>query len=370
MKNLFGLLTLLFVSCTSYSDKKTAIDSIELAELKTNIDSLFNAEIGENEPGAGLLASYNGEMLIGKGFGLRDVATNQPITSSTNMRMASVSKQFTALNILTLVDNGALSLNDDAHEYLPYPIFKDRTIEHLINHTSGLPDYYEAFEKDWDKTIIVENKDVLEWLATSPDPVFKPGENWEYSNTAYLMLALIVEKVGGDEFTKYAKDNVFKKAGMPNTNFYNLAKPIDIPERAFCYEIDSLGQFKKVDGFYMNGVMGDGAVYTSVNDYFQYDLALRNKTILSKQTHELIFKPSSTHTVNGNERHYAMGWGVTETTASHSGGWFGTNTFTKRYLDKPLTIAIFMNRNTLFRNGLVQKTDSLVNLYVESVELR
>jgi hypothetical protein len=82
----------------------------------------------------------------------------------------------------------------------------------------------------------------------------------------------------------------------------------------------------------------------------------------------LIFKPSSTHIVNGNKSHYAMGWGVTKTTATHTGGWFGTNTFTKRYLDKPLTIAIFMNRNTLFKNGLVQKTDSLVNLYVNALQ--
>jgi CubicO group peptidase (beta-lactamase class C family) len=368
MKNLLLLLTCFFVSCTTSSDNKNGINSIELEQMKSSLDSLFNTEIGENEPGAALLVSYEGEMLIGKGFGLRDVEGNQPITRSTNMRMASVSKQFTALNILTLVDKGALSLDDEAYEYLPYPIFKTRTIEHLINHTSGLPDYYEAFEKDWDKTKIVENKDVLEWLATSPEAVFKPGENWEYSNTAYLMLALIVEKVSGEEFTKYAKENVFKKAGMENTNYYNLAKPIEIPERAFCYEIDSLGGIKKVDGFYMNGVMGDGAVYTSVNDYFQYDLALRNKTIVSQEAHELIFKPSSTEIVEGNERPYAMGWGVTATTATHTGGWFGTNTFTKRYLDKPLTIAIFMNRNALFRNRLRQKTDSLVNLYVNSLQ--
>ena len=366
MKNLLIVLTVIFVSCNSQSDKKIELKSIELKKLQASIDSLLNSEIGENEPGAAILVSFEGEMIIGKGYGLRDVESNEPITASTNMRMASLSKQFTALCILSLVDNGMLALNDVAYSYLPYAIFKKITIEHLLNHTSGLPDYYEYFEKSWDKSKIVENKNVLDWLATNPDVVFEPGEEWEYSNTAYLMLALIVEKISGIEFSKYAKENVFRQAGMQKTNYFNLAQPIEIPERAYCFEIDSIGQFNKVDGFYMNGVMGDGAVYTSINDYFTYDLALRKETILTSKTHKLIFKPSSTHQVEGVDKHYAMGWGVTDSTAVHTGGWFGTNTFVKRYLNKPLTLAIFMNRNTLFGNGLVKKTDSIVLEYVKT----
>lgn len=353
-----------FVSCNPPSDKAAATEPFGLEELQASLDSLFNAEVGSDEPGAALLVASNGEMLIGKGYGLRDTETGQPITTSTNLRMASVSKQFTALCILSLVDEGKLSLDDEAFSYLPYPIFKDISIEHLLNHTSGLPDYYQHFAANWDTTNIMENKDVLDWLATNPDPVFEPGDQWEYSNTAYLMLALIVEKVSGTEFSKYAKENVFTKAGMPGTNYFNLAQPIEIPERAFCYQKDSLSEFNQVDGFFMNGVMGDGAVYTSINDYFKYDQALRNETIFSSKTHQLIFKPSSTHEINGTERAYAMGWGVTDSTASHSGGWFGTNTYVKRYLNKPLTFAIFMNRTTMWENDLVGKTDSLINEYL------
>lgn len=366
MKNLLIVLTIIFVSCKSPSDNKIETKSIVLEKLQTSIDSLYNSKIGENEAGAAILVSYDGEMIIGKGYGLRDIESNEPITARTNMRMASLSKQFTALCILSLVDKGMLSLSDEAFSYLPYPIFKKITIEHLLNHTSGLPDYYEHFEKNWDKSKIVENRNILDWLATNPDPVFEPGEKWEYSNTAYLMLALIAEKSSGIEFSKYAKENVFRKAGMLKTNYFNLAQPIEIPERAYCYEKDSLGHFNKVDGFYMNGIMGDGAVYTSVNDYFKYDLALRNETILSSKTHKLIFKPSSTHQVDGVDKHYAMGWGVTDSTAVHTGGWFGTNTYVKRYLNKPLTFAVFMNRNTLRENGLIGKTDSLINEYLKN----
>jgi CubicO group peptidase (beta-lactamase class C family) len=347
-------------------DNEAILRSVQLAKLERQIDSLYNAEINENEPGAAVLISFDGEMIIGKGFGLRDLETRQPITPSTNMRMASVSKQFTALCILSLVDQGRLSLSDKADKYLPYPIFEGITVEQLVNHTSGLPDYYEHFDKNWDRENILENHEVLAWLASSPEPDFKPGQEWKYSNTAYLMLALIVEKISGKEFSEYAREYVFEKAGMENTNYFNLANPIDIPERSYCYEKDSLGQIKKVDGFFMNGVMGDGAVYTSVNDYFQYDQALRNKTILSPKTHKVIFKPSSTPIANGVKNNYAMGWGVTDSTASHSGSWFGTRTFTKRYLDKPLTIAIFMNNPFLMDNGLIGKTDSLAINYVKT----
>jgi CubicO group peptidase (beta-lactamase class C family) len=367
MKNLLIVLAIIFVSCKSPSDKKTETKSIELVRLQTSIDSLFNAEIGENEPGAAILVSYDSEMIIGKGYGLRDIENNEPITTNTNMRMASVSKQFTALSVLSLVDKGLLSLNDSIKKICPYHVFENITIQHLLNHTSGLADYEAPyFLKDWDKSKIVENKDILDWLSTNPKPIFEAGKGWEYSNTAYVVLANLVEKVSGKEFSIYAKKNVFDKAGMKKTNYYNLANPIKIKERAYCYEKDSLGNWGKVDGNFMNGLMGDGSVYTSVEDYFEYDLALRKKSILSEETHDLIFKPSSTYQVNGEDRHYAMGWVVTDSTATHTGGWFGTNTFTKRYLNKPLTIAIFMNRNTLFENDLIKKTDSLVLEYVNT----
>ncbi len=363
MKKILLLLFFIIISCKSEPRKQENDTSKALVQLEQSIDSLYTSEIGENEPGAAVLIAYDGEMIVGKGYGLRDVETKTPITPSTNMRMASVSKQFTALCILALVDQGKLNLSDGADNYLPYPIFKGITIEHLVNHTSGLPDYYEHFDNNWDRDNILENHEVLSWLATTPKREFAPGQEWKYSNTAYLMLALIVEKVSGQEFSEFARTTVFTKAGMNNTNYFNLAHPTELPERSFCYEIDSLGSIKKVDGFFMNGVMGDGAVYTSLDDYFQYDIALRNKTILSPEIHAKIFKPSSTQVVDGADRHYAMGWGVTDSTATHTGGWYGTNTFTKRYLNKPLTIAIFMNRNTLFSTELIKKTDSLAVAY-------
>jgi CubicO group peptidase (beta-lactamase class C family) len=384
MKNLLILfLIAVCISCKTPKDKTPEPEAIGLEKLQARVDSLFNSKIGAYEPGAAIGIAYGQEMIFGKGYGLRDLESKEPITITTNMRMASVSKQFTALCILSLIDKGLLSLNDTISTFWSLPVFRDITVEQLLNHTSGLADYEEPyFLERWDKSRIVENKDILKWLETNPEPSFKPGEGWEYSNTSYLVLALLVEKVSGQEFSAYAKENIFNKAGMQRTHFYNLAHPIEIPERAYCYEKDSLGTWEKVDGFFMNGILGDGAVYTSVHDYLEYDKALRNKALLSKKAHELIFKPSSSiegvwpntgHEMidrypffENKEIGYGMAWIVTDDLSMHRGSWYGTRTMVVRRMDEPLTIVLFMNSNSDKREALMIETYELVNNYLKT----
>lgn len=377
MKYLVILFLFLFIACKPSPEKADKVNTLALEKLQNSIDSLYKTKIGAAKPGASLLIAYDGEMLIGKGYGLRDVEHKKPMTQSTNVRMASVSKQFTALAVLSLVDKGLLKLNDSINKFWPYPVFKGITVEHLLNHTSGLADYETPyFLTNWDKTKVVENRDVLKWLSTNPKPIFEAGAKWEYCNTAYLVLALLVEKVSGEDFTAYAKENVFKKAGMENTTFYNLAKPVEIPERAYCYDKDSLGNWQKIDGYFMNGILGDGAVYTSVNDFFIYDNALRKKSIVSKAMHELIFKPSSMalsensyefNFLNNAEEKYGMGWFLTEDIALHTGSWNGTRTIVVKELKRPLTIAIFQNfASSEVRTELVEATYALVDDYLKN----
>lgn len=385
MKNLLMICLLIACfSCKNSTTEKVDSNSFQLERLQTSIDSLFSSYITENEPGAAVAVAYQEELIFGKGYGVRDLESQEPITLNTAFRMASVSKQFTALCILSLVDSGSLSLEDPISNYWDYPVFKNITVTHLLNHTSGLADYEEPyFLENWDRSKIVENKDILEWLATNPMTLFEPGAGWEYSNTAYLVLALLVEKVSGQEFSSFAKEHVFQKAGMDQTVFYNLANPVEIQERAFCHEKDSLGNWGKVDGYFMNGIMGDGAVYTSIQDYLEYDQALRNQSILSEKSHELIFKPSSQ--IQGiwpNTGHnmidlypffenktigYAMGWIVTEDLAFHRGSWNGTRTIVLRKLDEPLTILLFLNSNSDLREPLFIETYQLVEQYLTAL---
>ena len=360
MKFFLSIIIILVIACNATIPKDNG-EANEFIELEKTLDALYNSEIESGEPGAAVLVAYDGEMIIGKGYGVRDIESKTPITNSTNMRIASLSKQFTALTILQLVDEGKLSLSDSVFTYFPFDTFKDgTTIEQLINHHSGEQDAESAFFREWDKSKIAVNQDIADWYAKENRTITNPGEKYEYNNGIYEFIPCIVEKVSGQDFATFAKEKIFNKAGMANSNFLNLAKPIVIPERAFCYEKDNQGEWEKKDGHYLNGLLGAGGLYTSVNDYFEYDQALRNKTIFSEATHDIIFKPSATFNYQGKEQNYAMGWFVTDSTATHTGSWFGTNTYAKRYLDRPLTIAIFMNRNTLFQGDLIRKTDSLV----------
>lgn len=357
-------IVILFTSVLSCHRTEKASD-IALTEFQKAIDSVYNAAVLSDGPGAAVLVSYDGNKLISKGYGLRKIEAHKTVTPSTNFRIGSVSKQFTALCILKLMDEGKLSIHDSVEKYLPYTIFHNMTIEQLINHTSGLPSEDDYFLNQWDRSQIVENKDVLNWLITKGKLEFNSGERFKYSNTGYLMLALIVEKASGMEFTAYAKNHVFKPLGMDSTNYFSLAHPIEIPERAFCYAQDSTGKYEKKDGFFMNGIVGDGAVYTSINDFYRYDMALRKKTFLTDNTRKLIFKPSSSEKKYGQEKYYAMGWYVNDSAAYHTGGWLGANAFVMHYLNKPLTIVIFMNTDTLFSSGLIDETMKLSRLYLE-----
>ncbi len=368
MHKLLIVLILAFVSCKSPVDKKPVSNATELGQFEATIDSILDDAFDTNEPGVALLISYDGQMLIGKGYGVRDLDTKEPLTKSSNMEMASVSKQFTALAILSLVNEGKISVNDTVFKFLPFKTFEHVTIKELINHTSGIEDAEEYFGANWDATKIASNNDVFEWYSAENRSKNNSGQIFEYNNGAYEVLPLIVEKVSGKKYEDYIKENVFEKAGMKRTIAFNLNSPVDIDERAFYYHKDSLGKWNKMDGHPLTGLLGAGGIYTSVDDYFNYDNALRNNSIFSKEVHELIFENNESVKIGDAGMSYAMGWFVNDSIADHTGGWYGVNTFTKRYLKKPLTIAIFGNRDDVSQQ-LISKIDALSVQFVKNNHL-
>jgi CubicO group peptidase (beta-lactamase class C family) len=368
MKKLLFILTLFLVACKSNNKENNEFQSEALKQFEASVDSLVNESINPNEPGIEVLVAYDSKMLIGKGYGIRNLETKEPITKSTNMEMGSVSKQFTALAILSLVDAGKLSLEDKVYKFFPFKSFEGVTVKQLINHTSGMDDAEEAFSTEWDSTKITTNNDILTWYRIKNRKINTPGTAFKYNNGAYEILPLIVEKVSGEKYEAYIKEHVFKKAGLNRTIAFNLNSPVDINERAFYYHKDSLGRWNKMDGHPLTGVLGAGGIYTNINDYFNYDNALRKKSIFSKEIHQLIFEKNDsikTDRSGTSNLSYAMGWFVNDSIAEHSGSWFGVNTYTKRYLKKPLTIAIFANRDNLSKK-LISKLDSISVQFVNN----
>ncbi len=380
MKQLNYLITLIII-LTGCSGSNNQSNSIDIYNLTTTIDSIFHQSIETNGPGACVLVVYDGKILHAKGYGLADIENCIPNKPRTNMRIASVSKQFTAMAILTLIDQKLLSLDDSINAFFNAPVFRNITIEHLLTHTSGLPDNEVVFMKNWDRSKIAENKDVLEWyIKENPSLKFEPGKSWDYSNSGYNLLAIIVERISGQSFQDYINEKIFKSIGVKTATYFDLAHPIDVPERAFAYGMDETNNYKKEDGHFLNGLLGADGLFMNLLDYYQWDQALRNEKIISKKLHREALMPQVEISPEFNKlfgkvfskiglspSSYGYGWFVTKKNKNnlvwHQGGWYGTQSMVIRELERPLTIALFGNTDELSLE-LMTQLYNLCNLYI------
>jgi len=372
MRILCVLIVLSLFSCKN-ENKENDTKKSEFTDLQIKLDSLYNSHFDKNSPGAAILVLYDNKKVVNKGYGLRNLETKEPITPSTNLRSGSMTKQFTCLGLLKLMEEGKLSLTDTIYQYYPYPIFKNVTIEQFISHTSGIEDADWIIENSTkNSSEYVRNEDLIEWYANNNVIRFPPGTAFEYNNGTYATLAQIIEKLSGMRYEDYIKKHVFDKAGMSRTQFIDDADSSKIPEYAYRYERDSLGQWQSVEGHPMDEVLGAGGIYLSLDDYANYIENHRNKNIVKSESHELIFKPISMNMelhsedlkiLKGTVSSYAMGWEITDSMALSAGLWFGTQNFVIYERKRPLTIVMLANNDDFFKNRLVDKTYSIVNDY-------
>src|SRR5262245_33092806 len=231
------------------------------------VDSLMAAQVAANAPGAAVLVIHNGKILHEKGYGLANIATKTPITSTTTFDLASCSKQFTAMAIMMLAERGELSYDDPLTKFFPeFPAYASKiTVRHLLNHTSGLPDYMGVFRKG-PAGISAEpsSREALTMLTRIQEPLFAPGAKWEYSNSGYVVLAQIVEKASGMTFPAFLKQNVFDPLGMSTTVVSDQIKAPAV-NRAISYA-PAGGGFRDADYTPLNRIYGDGNVNTSLED--------------------------------------------------------------------------------------------------------
>lgn len=359
---------ILFTSCNERKKKDNIVES-DLSKLKFEIDSLFSKHYTDNGPAAAILLNYKGKTIIKKAYGLRNVDNEEKATNSSNFRSASLAKQFTALGILSLVQENKLNLTDTVYTYLPYAIFKDVTIAQLISHTSGIEDAEYIFETQWSTRDFVTLENIINWYKENDISRFKPGTKFEYNNGGYYVLSKIIEIVSEDSFSAYINNVVFEKIEMNNTRFVSSNNIGRIPEMAICYEKDSLGNWKSKEKDFLNILVGAGGIYTNLNDYSKYLKALRNQKILDKATHELIFKPMSMNIelhsqdmsiLKDKESSYTMGWEVTDSLAVSAGSYYGVNNWSIFGLKEPLSLIILTNNDILFKEKLVDKTYEII----------
>lgn len=307
-----------------------------------------------------VLVAKNGTILYQKAFGYANYTTKAPLDLNSVFQLGSVSKQFAAMSILLLKEQGKLSLSDSLRKFFPELPYHGITVQQLLVHTSGLPNHEGAMLTSWDRRKVASNMDMVQFLAREKPPIhFKPGQRWEYSNTGYSVLSAIVEKVSGQSWGEFTAQYIFKPLGMTRSRVYvtRRSKGEVISNYAYGYVYsdslqryilpDSLPQFHYV--YWLDGIHGDDGINSTVGDLLKWDRALKNHTLLSEMTQREMLSPQAlSDTVNKKYSGYGVVIGKRDNRdyIAHSGGWPGYDTYLVRYIADDVTIVVLSNNQS------------------------
>lgn len=315
-------------------------------ELEEKTDSLLSRYSKPGVPGAAIGLVLEGEVLLEKGYGLRNLKEKTPTTPNTHYRIASLTKAFTATAILQLVEKGTLTLETTLTELWPeFPAYGKRiSIHHLLSHTSGIKDYEGLIPSNFQGQ--VSDEDVFQILSRQTSAYFQPGTQYRYSNSGYCVLSRVIEKVSSMSFSSYLEKNVFLPLGMETTVAY--VKGMEpIVERAFGYSPQS-GGFILTDQSQTSATLGDGGIYTSVSEIFSWlDLWNGNGTsVLSEESQKLMTTPKNL--LSGKKTAYGYGWSLGTLfgykKVSHTGGTIGHKHAIAYFPEKKLGLVLLVNR--------------------------
>ena len=334
----------------------------------SQIDAIFAPLKSTDAPGAAVLIIRNGKPVFRRGYGVTDLRTLHPIDEKTNFRLASFTKQFTAACIMLLVHDGKLHYDDHLTDIFPeFPAYgKSITVRNLLNHTSGLPDYEDLLTRQYpttpdDQIPQIHDAGVLKLLEQQTAAKFPAGSNWEYSNSGYVVLGLIVEKVSGKSFGDFLRERIFVPLKMTHTLAYEKGKN-EVPRRAYGHTKDAKG-WRETDQSSTSATLGDGGIYTSIDDLAEWDRALREHTLLSEEEMRPALTPvepsGGPATSPQGPVSYGFGWFLDPYQGHkrmwHDGETMGFRTTIQRFPDDKLTIIILANRTDLDPQQLALK---------------
>jgi CubicO group peptidase (beta-lactamase class C family) len=327
-------------------------------QFSKQVDRLFRERITQTTPGAAVVVTEKGKPIFRQCYGLANVEHNIPITSKTMFNLASVTKQFTAFAILRLEKERKISLEDDIHKFLPdLPDYsKPVTIRNLLNHTSGIWEYYSTmvyycgydqddhFTLDEDMALLKKQKDLL----------FEPGSRWSYCNANYLLLAQVVEKITGVSFQEWTKRNIFEPLGM-NSSFFMKNSSQIIMGKAEPYR-KVKDELIKDSGNWTNAV-GMGYLFTNIEDMILWMDNFRTSRVGGEDVIGKMFQKTKLN--NGSMSFYGYGLGVLtrsgKQTIGHSGQTAGYKTAMLYCPELELGITVLANERSIDSEGLVNR---------------
>jgi D-alanyl-D-alanine carboxypeptidase len=318
-----------------------------VAVAEQNLSEQLNAVVANyykaNEPGATVIIVKNGKTVLRSAYGMANAIENMPMQADDVMRLGSITKQFTAVGIMMLVDEGKISLSDKLSKFIPdYPEAGNQiTVEHLLTHTSGVPNYTSNpnFVKTMEKDMSVK-----EMIATFKDLAleFEPGTRWNYSNSGYFLLGAIIEKVSGVPYAKFVEDRIFVPLKMKNSAYEGYERTKQRHAEGHSKNKDGFEFSKKLS---MSQPYAAGSLISTVDDLATWDAAISSGALLKAESWKKAFTPYVLK--QGEPTNYGYGWSIGQLEGSpmisHGGGINGFSTYELRLPEEKVYVAVLTN---------------------------
>jgi CubicO group peptidase (beta-lactamase class C family) len=340
-----------------YPPTPKQLDKQEFRQYHRVLSSFFDSLLIKKGFNGSILVAKNGAVIYEKYAGYADLRKKDSLTSSTPLHIASTGKTFTAMALLRLVQENKLSLNDSLQKFFPGFPYAGITVKMLMSHRSGLPNYIYFMEAEKKNKEYITNSDVLDYLVTKkPNMNSSSGKRFNYCNTNFVLIALIIEKISGKTFPAFMQEQVFGPLQMKNTYVFTLADTAK-----------ASSSFKANGGFWQNdmtdGTYGDKNIYSTPQDLLKWDQALYTEQFLTKAFLDSAFTPYS------NERpsvhNYGLGWRMLlipngKKVIYHFGRWHGFNAAFARLVDEKVTIIILGNK---YNSRIYKAASKAYNLF-------
>jgi CubicO group peptidase (beta-lactamase class C family) len=310
-------------------------------KVSQKLDSVINRFNKRYDFHGSILVAKKGKLLYSKEVGYADFKEKTKLDKYSVFQLASVSKQFTATAIMILYERGQLDLDDLVTKYYPNFPYAEVTIKHLLNHTSGLPKYFWLAEHKWEEEKAPTNKEMMQMLADHKvERFFRPGRNFDYSNTGYFVLASIVEKVTDMKYGDFLESNIFEPLQMSSSFVYSFENDSIEINQLSGYRVYRGRYHAEIGGTINDAIVGDKNVYATGEDLFKWINGLNSGKVISDKSLELMYTKGET--VYGRKVPYGFGFRIDtkndEKVIYHHGKWNGFSTSITQYTDSDLLV--------------------------------
>jgi len=356
-----------YASAESF-DYSGQIDSDDLArvvykEKIERIDSFMQKHHNRFNFQGNVLVAYKGNRIYEGTFGHKTPYGKEPLTRDAIFQLASVSKQFTAMAAMIAIEKGMLNYKDTITEFLPRFPYEGITVQMLLNHTAGLPNYMWLLEHHWSDEAVPYNDDVVDLMARHKLHLyFRPGTRFAYSNTGYVILAALLEKATGKRFDKYLAQEIFEPLEMEDSYVYSASYNDKKPKHLNGYKYWGRG-YRRIPATVNDGSVGDKGIYSTMPDLYKWDKALYENTLVSEETMQKAFKAAQLK--NGNHYPYGFGFRLREKEGKkvvyHYGKWNGFRTGIIRYIQDTSTIIILNHTDRPYNSRITKNIHKILN---------